>query len=246
MKNKHNKFYLTILLVLIHCASFSQILSIDHTDNNIIGWSGYTEIDFDYNKSTKTDWELVNNTYLKFRWSQFAFIFMNEIDLNRAGNSDLSNDGYQHLRSIYDFNTNLSIEAFLQNQYDLVQNIKNRRLLGLGVKTQIRDSNYLGVSIFYEHENLIDNYLNTCYRLNVYNQLTLNLLNNIVLSSFLYLQPRINDISDLRFSFRTNISIPIFKQIFFSVTTLFSHDSSPAISIPKTNYQILNGLKYKF
>tara|TARA_Y100000589_G_scaffold332187_1_gene390071 strand:+ start:3083 stop:3823 length:741 start_codon:yes stop_codon:yes gene_type:complete len=246
MKKKKSELYVFYCLLVIHFSSFSQILSIDHTDLKKNGLSGFTELDFDYNKSTQVDWEFINNTYINYAALKYSLIFMNKIDINKAASSEISNNGYQHVRFLYNLKKNFFIESFIQNQYDLIQDVKNRKIIGLGFKRTILNLNYIGMSIFYEYELLIDDILNKCYRFNLYNQLYFKIFNNLTSSSFLYIQPSLINFSDLRLTFKSTFSVPLFKQFFFNLTILFTHDSSPAFNIPKTNYHILNGLKFKF
>lgn len=119
------------LLIVLLFPSFiiSQIINIETKDDfNEKAFSGSIELEFDYNKSKETDWEFINSAYLTWNNDFMTILLINEIDLNRAGDQDFANDGFQHLRISYHLNKNFLIESFIQNQHDLVHNIENRHV----------------------------------------------------------------------------------------------------------------------
>ena len=96
-----------------------------------------------------------------------SLLLLNEINLDRAGEVDFENDGFQHLRLSHHFNRIYSLETFTQNQFD-PRKIKNRKLLGSRVRVHLSERNYLGLSSFYEIETLTDNIINKDIRLSSY------------------------------------------------------------------------------
>ena len=238
---------LLLLLLLIPSFIFSQIINIEtKKESNEKVFSGLIELAFDYNKSTEIDWEFINSTYLRWDSDFMTILLINEIDLDRAGDKDFANDGFQHLRISYHINDNLAIESFIQNQHDLVHNIENRQLAGLGLRKTFLKSGIIGFSTFYEHEELVDKLINDAFRLSIYNRLIFNIFKKVEFSNVLYFQPKVEDFTDYRLALGATLSIPISEKLFFTNSLNLSHDSSPAIDIPNTNYQFVNSLKYKF
>ena len=130
-----NKSIFLIITFISHTLSLSsQIVNVDSKrQSEEKGLSGITEFTFDFNKSVQTDWEFSNITYLQWDNEKWSVLILNETNLDRAAGIDFSNDGYQHLRVSKHLNKIYTLESYLQNQYDPVRDIKNRKLAGLGV-----------------------------------------------------------------------------------------------------------------
>ena len=237
------------LLILLFLPSFifSQIINIETKEEyNEKVFSGVIELAFDYNKSKNIDWEFINSTYLRWYTDCMTILLINEIDLNRAGDKDFANDGFQHLRIIYQLNKGFAIESFIQNQHDLVHDIQNRQLAGLGLRKTFQKLGIFGISTFYEHEELVNEVINDDFRLSLYNRLSFNIFDKVEFSNIIYFQPKLKDFTDYRFALEFTLSIPLSKKVFFNNSLSFSHDSSPSVDIPNTTYQFMNSLKYEF
>ena len=236
-----------LILLLIPWFIDAQIVNIeDKKEAFENGFSGSLEFEFDYNKSTQIDLEFTNTACLRWDNDFWIVLLLNEIDLNRAGEEDFANDGFQHLRISYHLNNKYILESFVQNQHDLVHNIENRQLAGLGVQIKIPKIGFIGMSSFYEHEELVDNTINQDFRLSIYNQLSFNILEKFKFSNVIYFQPKLEYFTDYRLALKAAILIPFSKKLSFSNSFTLGYDSSPATDIPKTNYQIKNSLKYNF
>lgn len=241
-----------ILLIFLLSFSFQNHLSsqivntINLNEFENKGWSGSLELEYDYNKSTEIDAEFINSTNLMWNNNKLSLMFFNIIDFHRAGEEDFSNDHLQHFRTKYYLNDKFAVESYLQNQHDLVHNIENRKLAGLGFKLNIPIIDFIGLSIFYEDELLVDAVSNKDYRMNFYNEFGFNISENFKFSNVIYYQPNIKEYNDNRFALESTMSFPIIKNLFFTNTFSLAHDTYPAIDIPKTTYQIKNSLKFKF
>ena len=236
-----------LLFFLYHSFCYSQIVNIiDLNESENKGWSGSFNLEYDYNKSTEVDAEFINSTNLMWNNNKLSLIFFNIIDFHRAGEEDFSNDYLQHFRLKYYLNDKIALESYLQNQHDLVHNIENRKLAGLGFKANIPIVDFIGLSIFYEDELLVDDISHNDYRMNFYNELIFNISENLKFSNVIYYQPNIEDYNDYKLALEASLSFPIFKNLFFTNTFTLAHDTYPAVDIPKTTYQIKNSLKFKF
>ena len=241
-----------ILLIFILSFAFqnhlsSQILNtINLNEFENKGWSGSFELEYDYNKSTEVDAEFINSTNLLWNNNKLSLMFFNVIDFHRAGEEDFSNDYLQHFRTKYYLNDKFALESYLQNQHDLVHNIENRKSAGLGFKAIIPIVDFIGLSIFYEDELLVDDISHKDYRMNFYNEFGFNISENFKFSNVIYYQPNIEEYNDYKFAIESTLSFSIIKNLFFTNTFSLAHDTYPAVDIPKTIYQIKNSLKFKF
>lgn len=239
------KQHLTILSCLLFTLNLSsQIVNIDSKrQSDKQGVTGITEITFDYNKSTQRDWEFSNLTYLQWDNNRWSILLLNEINLDRAGGIDFSNDGYQHLRLSNHLNTNYTIESYLQNQFDPIRDIINRKLIGIGLRVKIIESCYIGLSSFYEREELVEKVVKDI-RLSSTIQIKINLSNNISLSSTTYFQPILKNLKDNKSSNETTLLISLNERLSFTNNVSLSFDSDPAIGIPNLIFNIKNGFVY--
>lgn len=240
-------FSFTILLIFTSIDVLSQVVNIENKrQSDDIGWSGHTELSFDYNKSTQNDWEFSNVTYIQWDNDLWSVLILNEINVDRAGGVDFSNDGYQHLRISNHLNKIFSLESFVQNQYDPVRNIKNRKLAGLGLRYKLNDYNSLGITSFYEKEVLEENIENDAVRLSVTFQLRLISNKTFRLSTTNYIQPSLMNFSDYKLSNETVLSVNINDKFAFTNSFTCGYDTHPAIGIPNLIYNFQNGIVYTF
>ena len=210
------------------------------------GISGVVEFSFDYNKSKNIDWEFTSVSYLQWDSFNWSVLFLNEINLDRAGGVDFSNDGYQHLRISHHLNSKNSLESFIQNQYDPVRDIKNRKIYGLGYRHNLFKNNFFGISSFYEDELLVGDIENKTIRFSTYLKIKFYLNKYITISSTTYYQPDFYNLTDYRLSNDNTLIFEINHKISLTNTFEISYDTFPAAGIPNLIFGIKNGLVYNF
>lgn len=238
------KFFIIFLLPI---CLFSQVVNVEdkrQSDEN--GWSGTIEFSFDYNDSEQIDWEFNNTSHLQWDNNSWSLLLLNEINLDRAGEVDFENDGFQHLRLSHHFNRIYSLETFTQNQFDPVRKIKNRKLLGSGVRVHLSERNYLGLSSFYEIETLTDNIINKDIRLSSYLQLDLKISEKIQWLSTTYYQPKTKQFSDFKLSNESQLNFKLIDNLAFINTIEMIYDSFPANEVKEFSFRLQNGIKYNF
>ena len=237
---------LILLFFITPMIAFSQIVNVeDKRQSDKKGISGFTKLSFNYKQAKKKDWELSNKSYLQWDNKYWSILLLNEINIDRADGIDFSNDGYQHLRISRHLNK-ISIESFLQNQYDPIRSIKNRKLIGAGIRFKIHEKYNVGISSFYEHEILNDESKLSTLRLNTYFNIEIDINKVLLFQTTTYIQPNINKFGDCKTFNETSIQVKISDR--FSLSNIFSgsYDTYPATGVPEVIYSIKNGLIYKF
>ena len=235
------------LIILCPNLLLSQVVNVEgkrQSDEN--GWSGNTAFSFDYNASAQIDWEFNNTTYLQWDNDSWSILLLNEINIDRAGGIEFENDGFQHLRLSKHINTRYTSETFIQNQFDPVRKIENRKLIGTGVRVKLFDKNFVGIAAFYERELLTDEVINKDFRLSSYLQLDFDISKNIQFLSTTYFQPNIQLFSDFRLSTQSQLNFQITKNFYFTNTVEVMYDSSPASGIQDITYRLQNGIQFTF
>ena len=236
-----------IITFIFHTLSLSsQIVNVDSKrQSEEKGLSGITEFTFDFNKSVQTDWEFSNITYLQWDNEKWSVLLLNETNLDRAAGIDFSNDGYQHLRISKHLNKIYTIESYLQNQYDPVRDIKNRKLAGLGVRLKFIKSCVLGLSTFYEKEEITNETINDI-RISSSFQIKFDFGKKLSLSTTTYYQPSTKNLKDSKSSNETILLINLNERLSISNTLSTNYDTNPAKDIPNLIYSFENGVVYSF
>ena len=231
----------------------SQVVNVEgkrQSDEN--GWSGSTLFSFDYNASAQINWEFNNTTYLQWDNDSWSILLLNEINIDRAGGIEFENDGFQHLRLSKHLNTICTSETFIQNQFDPVRKIGNRKLIGTGVRVKLIKRNFVGIAAFYERELLIPDIINPDVRMNKdvrlssYLQLDFDISKNIQFLSTTYFQPNIKMFSDYRLSTESQLNFQITANFQITNTVEVMYDSSPASGVNELTYRLQNGIQFTF
>ena len=236
-----------LLLIFLPEILFSQVVNVEgKRQSDDKGWSGTTEFSFDYNESEQIDWELNNTSYLQWDNESWSLLLLNEINYDRAGGVDFENDGFQHLRISKHLNPRYTSETFIQNQFDPVRKIENRKLFGSGVRMKLSEKNFIGASTFYELETLTNNMENNDVRLSTYLQLDFDISEKIQFLTTTYVQPNIKQFTDFKLSTESQLNFEITKNLSFTNTIEAIYDTYPAYGVKELSYRLQNGIQFNF
>lgn len=243
---------LTFFSYSIGC--FSQIINIEEKRYKDApeGLQGNIDLNFKFTQNVNSIWQLSNNVSLLYRQKKLTHLFLNNITLVRSNKSDLVNYGYAHYRLIHMISEIRFIkwESYTQIQYNSVQKIKQRILLGSGLRFKIvnKDSlqlNY-GWSLMYEYEETTIPEFSSLIRNSNYLSLEWKINKAWELKTITYYQPFIGDFADFRISNETSISHKLTEKISLVGNINFLYDSKPPLDVPVNNF--VGGLlvRYKF
>ena len=241
------------LIILLPNLLLSQVVNVEgKRQSDEKGWSGSTLFSFDYNRSAQIDWEFNNTTYLQWDNDRWSILLLNEINIDEAGGAVFENDGFQHLRFSKLINPTFTSETFIQNQFDPVRRIENRKLIGTGVRVKLIKRNFVGIAAFYERELLTPDIINPDVRMNKdvrlssYLQLDFDISKNIQFLSTTYFQPNIKMFSDYRLSTESQLNFQITTNFQITNTVEVMYDSSPASGVNELTFRLQNGIQFTF
>ena len=248
------KKILFLLLFLNSYIIYAQIINTESlrmvTDTT--GWSGKIGFDINLSKNTRSLFRIKNNIHVQYKTKKHLFIFINKIGFEKVDNEEFVNKGVQHFRYNYKFNTKLSGEFFLQNQYNALYKIDFRELAGAGLRYKLTKSEkykvYLGSLLMYEYEKInadFDNY-NKDWRNSNYLSFSFFFTDKISLKSTTYYQPKLQKLSDYRIAHQSAFKFSIIKNLAYKLAFNYTYDALPVIGIPNEEYHITNGLIYQF
>ena len=228
-----------------------NVESLRHTSDTS-KWSGSMSLDIGLIKNTNSIFKIDNRIRLQYNTENNLYLFISDISLQQIERNSFINKGTQHLRYNKKLSERLKLEAFVQNQYDEVSDIKFRGLLGIGPRFKLSKNKnfrfYLGTLLVYEYEQALDKAISTLKDLrgSTYFSCSLYPTENISIISTTYYQPLLKQFSDFRISSETSISFSVFKNFGFTTTFTYNYDASPILGIPNTQYELTNGIFYSF
>lgn len=253
MKVKDILFYpLTLLL----CNSINaQILNIDRevgADTSVKSWSASITSSFssdklkgnliDFSNRTEFDKRLKNN---------YLIVGQLNTDLTFLEKDAIQNEGYFQLR-FRDFDKRkLSLESYLQYQWNGSLGLAFRKVIGSNARAQLLEKDkldlYSGVGVFFEaekwgYEHIITN--RNLFRLNQYFKFASKINEKLDISTTSYLQFPLNkDFTNTRWFLEVNANLNISKKVNFVTHWDHTLDSYRVVPISNFYYTLNFGIQ---
>ncbi|MBR9916026.1 MAG: DUF481 domain-containing protein [Algicola sp.] len=248
--------YFIILFCLTTYLSTAQVVNVEtlRKVSDSAKWTGSVSLDVSLIKNKNEIFRIANKAHVQYNNQIHLWLFVNDLNLQRIEGNSLVNRGTQHLRYNRRLSERVKWEAFGQAQYDAISKIDFRGLLGTGPRFKLTTSDnyrfYLGTLIMYEYEKadqVLTDRVQKDIRGSAYLSFSLYPKDNISIISTSYYQPKVSAFKDYRFSTNTSLLIELFKNLAFKTNFNYFHDAFPVSSdIPKTQYELTNGLLYSF
>lgn len=248
--------YLIFLIYFSVASSVAQVINVESlrkaTDS--AKWTGSISLDLSLVKNTNDLFRIANKAHIQYNDKTNLWLFVNDLNLAKVENNSLINRGTQHLRYNRRISEHVKWEVFAQAQYDAISQIDFRGLLGTGPRFKLSKNEdyrfYLGTLVMYEHEKAADNIVDRVqrdFRASSYLSFSMYPTKTLSIISTSYYQPRLDSLKDYRFSSNTSILFEIYKNLAFKTNFNYFHDAFPvSTDIPKTQYELTNGLLYSF
>ena len=235
--------------------SYAQVINVETlrrvTDS--AKWTGSVSLDVSIIKNKKDIFKITNKAHIQFNNKKELWLFVNDLNFQKLDGSSFVNKGTQHLRYNHKITSKIKMEAFLQAQYDAVSEIDFRGLAGLGPRFKLYANYnyrfYVGTLVMYEYEKaseIIENRIQRDIRGSVYFSFSMYPTDYVSFISTSYYQPKLSNIKDYRFSSDTSLLFKILETLAFKTTFTYNYDRFPVALIPKTQYELTNGLLYTF
>jgi putative salt-induced outer membrane protein YdiY len=216
------------------------------------GWSGSVDLWFSVVKNTNVVFQLGNHNRLRWTRERNSFMFLTDLAMVKANSADLVNSGFEHIR--FSRSTKkypwLNWETFEQAQYNRIQLIDIRMLLGTGYRAIVldRDSARLNIGAFLmgEYEEQSDAVLNQTVRYSTFVSFDFQFNKHAGVNCITYYQPDFLNPADFRLTLETSIRLKVTQKLSFGLVYNLFYDSRPPTSIPTTTYFLRNSLRYSF
>ncbi len=248
------RIVLSFFFLALYIGSYGQILNVEKRRGVIEenGWKGNIDASLKYTENTRSIFEFYNKSTIHYKKDSVIYLFFTDFKLIKKNKEDLINNGGVHLRRIQDLNKKktLKSEFFAQVQFNGVQRIKQRFLLGSGARLKLVGNDTINCNFslggMYEYEESTIETFHHAIRMTSYVSFNWDISEQWKLRLINYYQPKVNQLSDYRLLNETTLSYQISKK--FSVLTTFNllYDSSPVLEVPNRVYSTYLLLRYKF
>jgi putative salt-induced outer membrane protein YdiY len=240
-----NILFLFLSLFLLNDLVFAQIVNMESARKESL--SGFQfQANFGLNGSSgtvdRTNYSVETRLdYNSNKWQRFGvFSYKRE----EKDDSITSNNTFFHLRAVRKVNNLVSWEVFSQLSEKPLQKIKRRELFGAGVRLSPYKTLRVGLGLFDENEERILSETRKTTRLNTYITNNFKISDTATFESTLYIQPDINDFSELRSFFVAGLRLKITEKFSSIISYENTYDSSPPPSTDQSNS--FYGIKFSF
>jgi hypothetical protein len=174
-------------------------------------------------------------------WQRFAIFSYKR---SEKDNSITSNNTFMHLRAVRKITPLIATEAFIQISEKPLQKIKRRELIGAGIRLSPYKAIRIGLGVFNENEERILSEARETVRINSYFTNSFKISESTSFDSTLYLQPDIEDFSELRSYLVLGLRLKISERFSSIISYENTHDSSPPPQTDRSNS--FYGVKFRF
>lgn len=248
------KRFIFLTLLIINLTGVSQIVNIENKrlNNRKQGFNGSAELNFNFTMNTKQLLQIGDRIRVGYVKKKHHLLVVTDHAFIKSEGNDFVNRGFEHFRYQYTLKDSgkVSLEAFQQGQFNKIQKINLRLLVGADFRFRLIDlKNYalnFGTGLMGEYEELVDlgvsqDLLSTSY-LSFDGQFS----ESVGLNTITYFQPKLIDFGQYRFSNETALRFKINQYLTLKLVYSLTHDSRYIPEVRKTNYVIKNTLKISF
>lgn len=242
---KNLKFFFLIIIFLYPNNIYSQIVNMESSrKEGLIG--SHFQINIGLNGSSgtvdRTNYSLEGRVDVNSdKWQRFGILSYKR---EEKDNSITSNNTFLHLRGVRKISPLLAVEGFIQLSEKPLQKIKRRELIGAGIRLSPYKSIKVGLGVFNEDEERVLSKSRETVRINSYITNSFNISESASFESTLYIQPDIEDFSELRSYLVLGLRLKISERFSSIITYENTNDSSPPPLTDKSNS--FYGVKFSF
>ncbi len=220
------------------------------------GLEGDADIDLSI-MTGNTDFRLIGlNSRLNYSWSRaYTFLVLNGGIGWNAGERFMDQNT-AHLRHVLEVNPRLQNEWFVQFDSNRKRNLKERELIGAGLRTKLLTTPAvklrLGAAYMYEHERYDLTETNchprslTTHRLSSYLTLEAGEGGGVSLLNVTYFQPALTDWGDSRLLSETATAIDLAANLALKISITIRYDSRPPDGVKKLDTVSKSSLSVRF
>ena len=221
------------------------------------GWSANFSFDMAYNAGNSEYLKLKAGSRIDVKFTPFSAFLVGNYQRGLEANELFINKAFVHGRLMRSVFSNQQVEVFLQKEFNDFIKLKDRELVGGGLRFQLVNQDsakqsivaYLGVGIMWEHESLdletsvqdknqfrSTNYLSIRWRID-------ERLRFLVIG---YFQPSLESSSDYRLLSESTLAFNLTKQVVFRTSVNYRRDNEPPAGVKSYDLELSNGISVLF
>lgn len=248
------KNLLTLIFLLIFYQSYAQIVNIEgeRYTTDTTGWKGNYNLGFTFGKQAIKYFAFSNTAHVQYKSKKSLYLILGSVDLIRSQNDEFINSGFFHFRYNYKIRNWLRWEAFTQIQYNKLNGIRLRYLLGTGPRFKVvqieKFKTYIGTLYMLEYEVNNDKTQKLVQgRFSGYLSFSFRPIKTVEIVSTTYYQPKFEDIKDYRIATDNSLNFKFHRLLTFSLNYRLNYDSRPPVgAVTNLTYQLENKFKIDF
>lgn len=253
------RLFLVLALVILNGGTlFSQLVNIEsrRMQTDSVRLAGNADLSFNYQKTNDVTLNVFKTSLSaqgKSKNLKHILLVLGNYNLASSNNSTINNAGFGHLRYNYKFNKWFRWEAYTQLQFNELLSLRYRFLTGTGARFKLNHGEtvktYIGISSFYEHEQIQDvqQTINSDLRMSNYFVISIKFPKKRgEFTSTTYYQPLFRQFSDYRLTNQSLIQFNITKQLSFTTSVNYFFDFNPPVDVKPSTFSLNNGLRWTF
>ena len=179
-------------------------------------------------------------------WSGF-FVTKYDRAFEKSEN-DFSNKGFGQIRAVKQVLSRIQVESFLQKEFNYFIDLKNRELIGMGLRFKPVDKIFIGMGIMHEKEVYLENSTQNFMKSTNYINYSLILMEKVTIQNILYYQFKLEEMNHYRLLWDGKIIFEGSDWLSFHINCHYHYDMSEINSSGRNNsyLEISNGLGFNF
>lgn len=152
-----------------------------------------------------------------------------------------------HSRLLFKSDKSYDYELYVQSSKNPFQSYKKRDLLGFGMRFDLSKKSKIGLSLLHEKEESLKGINKETDRINLYLYREIELQNDNFLSTSLFYQPSIKELSsDYKISALISLNMPLSEKILIQIQISTAMDNDPPDISKKSNHSFSTNFRYVF
>lgn len=152
-----------------------------------------------------------------------------------------------HSRLLFKSDKSYDYELYAQSSKNPFQSYKKRDLLGFGMRFDLSKKSKIGLSLLHEKEESLKGINKETDRINLYLYREIELQNDNFLSTSLFYQPSIKELSsDYKISALIALNMPLSEKILIQIQISTAMDNDPPDISKKSNHSFSTNFRYVF
>lgn len=241
-----------IFLFLFGSIVQSQIVNIESyrlkKDTN--NFFGSVNGHFSANQNQKSIIQIGANSNLEYWRKRHTFMWIGIFNWVKTTDNNVKttyiNEGFQHFRYNYLLSKDIKLESYVQYQYNKVMNLKERDLLGCGLRFKLSDKlikTYVGSAIMFERDITYDDIRISSFKSSDYISVSIYVGNNLKLSNTTYFQ---FNLDTYRAYTVFESTINIYKRIYYKISFILQYDNQQIYHCPRLTYNTVHNISITF